>query len=149
VEGLGGEVEGGWHAHGVKNACDGAKREEGGSLGAPLVAGGTRGKRGMGGVQSAHDHVEEEGGPGHGARSSWGAQTRAVRGRAAAARERRRRVTHGGGRGRERRERAGEAGPQSGSRLLAKERERGREWQVGLGLRLNVFKLVQKCSNLI
>jgi hypothetical protein len=29
VEGLGGEVEGGWRAHGVKKACNGAKREEG------------------------------------------------------------------------------------------------------------------------
>jgi hypothetical protein len=37
----------------------------------------------------------------------------------------------------------------SGSRLSAKKRERGREWQVGPGLQLNVFKLVQKCLNLI
>jgi hypothetical protein len=53
---------------------------------------------------------------------------------------------------RERRERgrlAGWAGPRSGSHLSAKERERGREWQVGPGLRLNIFILVQKCSNLI
>jgi hypothetical protein len=28
-EGLGGEVEGGWHARGVKKACDRATREEG------------------------------------------------------------------------------------------------------------------------
>jgi hypothetical protein len=63
-------------------------------------------------------------GVGHGARLSWGgggSRTRATCGRAAAARGRRRRVTHGGGRGRERRERAGEAGkwsgPWSGSRL--------------------------------
>jgi hypothetical protein len=63
MEGLCGEVEGGWCARGVKKVCDGAKREEGvGSLGAPLVAGGTRGKRGMGGVRSACGHVKEEGG---------------------------------------------------------------------------------------
>jgi hypothetical protein len=58
------------------------------------------------GVRSAHSQVEEEGGPGHDARSSWGAQTRAACGRAAVARGRQHRVTHGGGRGRERRERA-------------------------------------------
>jgi hypothetical protein len=71
-----------------------------------------------------------------------------VRTRAAAAQGRRCRVMHGGGRGRESRERAGEAGqwaaPQSGSHLSAKEGERGREWQVGSGLRLNVFKLISK-----
>jgi hypothetical protein len=33
-----------------------------GSLSAPLVAGGTRGKRGMGGVRSVRGHVEDEGG---------------------------------------------------------------------------------------
>jgi hypothetical protein len=36
VEGLGGEVEGGWRARGVKKACDEAKREEGGGHSAPL-----------------------------------------------------------------------------------------------------------------
>jgi hypothetical protein len=49
VEGLSGEVEGGWRARGVKKACDGVKREEGRSLGAPLAVGSTRGERGMGG----------------------------------------------------------------------------------------------------
>jgi hypothetical protein len=45
------------------------------------------------------------GGPGHGARLSWGPRTRATCGRAAAARGRGRWVTRWGGRGIERRER--------------------------------------------
>jgi hypothetical protein len=71
-------VEGGWCARGVKKVCDGAKREEGvGSLGAPLVAGGTRGKRGMGGGPVGVRPREGGGGAGHGTRSSWGPRTRA------------------------------------------------------------------------
>jgi hypothetical protein len=48
VEGLSGEVQGGWHTQSEEGLRWGEKRG-GGSLNAPLVAGGTRGKRGMGG----------------------------------------------------------------------------------------------------
>jgi hypothetical protein len=119
--------------------------------GAPLVAGGTRVKRGMG-VRSAHGHVKEgglamararAGGPGHEhVRSGGGSPRTAAPGR-----------TRGRQGKREKGERTGKAGrwagPWSGSRLSTKEIERGREWQVGTGLRINVFKLVQKYSNLI
>jgi hypothetical protein len=106
-----------------------------------------------GGVRSARGHVKEEGGlamararaggPGHEhVWSDGGSPGTTAPGRARGRQGKR-----------EKRERVGEAGRWAGtwseSCLLVKERERGREWQVGPGLRLNVFKLVQKCSNLI
>jgi hypothetical protein len=86
-------------------------------------------------------------GSGHGVRSSWGPWTRAVRGRAAAAREQQRRVTHGGGSGIEHgkgwpvgrpaewvlaterkggQSHYGWTGPEERSQLAGKEREKGR-----------------------
>jgi hypothetical protein len=54
---------------------------------------------------------------------------------------------HGGGRGRERRERADEA--DQWARLLAKEGGRGREWQVGPTAIQIKFKIIQIRSKLV
>jgi hypothetical protein len=94
------------------------------------------------------------GGPGHGVRSSWEARTRAhVVGR--------RQPgdgnvgSHAGEAGEEREGRESGGGWPVGQPMewippvSEGKREKGREWQVGPGLRLNVFKLVQKRSNLI
>jgi hypothetical protein len=70
---------------------------------------GSRGEWGGGGSGQRAAQWRRRG-PGNGMCSSWGPRTRATCGRVAAARGRRRCVTYGGGRGRERRERAGEAG---------------------------------------
>jgi hypothetical protein len=103
--------------------------------------------------------VESEGGSGgelwpHGAeRHGRGAWRPTQCGRAAATRKRRRQVAHGGGRERERRERAGEvgqwAGPQNGSHLSAKEGGREREWQVGPAAIQIKFEIIQICYNLV
>jgi hypothetical protein len=76
------------------------------------VADGTQGKRGMGGLVSARPH-EGGGGPGHGACSSWGPQTRAC----AVGR----RQPRDGGAG----SRAGEAGEERERRTMAGETD---EW---------------------
>jgi hypothetical protein len=103
VEGLGGEVEGGWRARGVKKACDGAKREEGGGSARRPFSGRRHAREeGDGGwVRSARGHMKVEGGlaaararaggPGHEQVWSGGGSPGT-----------RRRVARRGGRGRER-----------------------------------------------
>jgi hypothetical protein len=96
--------------------------------------------------------VEEEGAGHRAPLELRGARTRAPCGRAAAAWGRRRRVAHGGGRGRERRERGGGCPvgqPVEWVPPISGGKREGERMAGGPRLRLNVFKLVQKCSNLI
>jgi hypothetical protein len=110
----------------VKKACDGVKREEGVAQRPFSGRRHTREER-DGGVVDAWPRGGG-GGPGHGARSSWGPRTRATCGRAAAARGRRRWVTRWGGRGIERRERergADEWAGAGGGAQLQREKKMG------------------------
>jgi hypothetical protein len=128
VEGLGGEVEGGWRVHGVKKACDGAKREEGVPLhpfsgrrhvreerdGGPV---GARPRGGGGGLATMRARA---GGPGHErcAVGRWQPEDGGAGSHAGEAREEREGRESGG---------ADEwVGPKGGAQLQ-REREDGRE----------------------